>query len=121
MDESVMAKQPDFLQTILDMMGKRMDDLGNKIDTNNVAMNKRVDAIEDKIDTNTSVTQGILTEAKYTNGRVSRNEKSIVRLESKKGKKLELPPNVIYLIALGAVILLAVIATLLHINLGNLL
>lgn len=84
-------------------------------------MNKRMDTIEQKVDDNTQTTQKVLDEAQYTNGRVTSVEAAVKRLETSKGKKLDLPPNVIYLIAVGAVILLAVVATLLHINLGNLL
>lgn len=112
MDEFVMSgsKQPDFLQPLLDLMQRNAD-----------RQSERMDAFEKKLDTNTSTTQQVLEQAKETNGRMTRAERAISRLETKKGKKLELPPNVIYLIALGAVILLAVVATLLHINLSNLL
>lgn len=105
-----MKNQPDFLQPLLDLMQRNAAD-----------QTKRMDSLETKLDSNTTTTQKILDEAKYTNGRVTDNEAAIKRLESASGKKLNLPANVIYLIALGAVILLAVIATLLHINLGNLL
>lgn len=108
--ELVMKNQPDFLQPLLDLMQRNASD-----------QSKRMDSLEAKLDTNTTTTQKILDEAQYTNGRVTANEAAIKRLESASGKKLNLPANVIYLIALGAVILLAVIATLLHINLGSIL
>lgn len=100
----------EFLQPLLDLMQRNAD-----------AQSTRLDSLEAKVDANTAISQDALNQAKETNGRMTRAEKAIARLENKKGKKLELPPNVIYLIALGAVILLAVIATLLHINLGSLL
>lgn len=93
----------DFLQTIFDMMNRRMDDLDSAIKTN------------------TSISQKALDEVQAISPMVKQHEKAIKALERKHGKKIDLPPNVIYLIALGAVILLAVVATLLHINLGSLL
>lgn len=100
-----MDHQNDFLQPLLDMMAKRLDTL------------------EQKIDANTVTTNQTLEQAKYTNGRVTRAEKAIAKLEQGRGKKLSLDfsPNVIYLVALGAVILLAIIATVLHVQLGGIL
>lgn len=106
----VMKNQPDFLQPLLDLMQRNAD-----------AQSKRMDSFETKLDANTVTTQKVLDEATATNGRMSSAEKAIARLEAARGKKLDLPANVIYLIALGAVILLAVVATLLHVNLGGLL
>lgn len=111
----------DFLQQVLDMMDKRMDSLEHKIDDNNVAMNKRVDTIEGKIDTNTQVTQDVRDTAKRTNGRVSLVEKAVKKLEGRSGKKFNLEPNVIYFIALGTVILLTIIASMLKVDLRGLL
>lgn len=101
----LMAKQTDFLQPLLEMMNKRMDTL------------------EQKIDSNTQTTNQVLQQAKYTNGRVTKAEKAIVRLEKMGGKRvnLNLPPNIIYLLAIGFVILLIIIAKLLHADLGRLL
>lgn len=110
MDGTIMKNQPDFLQPLLDLMQRNAD-----------AQSKRMDGFEAKLDANSVTTQKTLDEAQATNGRVTLVESAVKRLESAKGKKLDLPANVIYLIALGAVILLAVVATLLHINLGNLL
>ena len=98
----VMTKQNDFLKPLLEMMNKRMDTL------------------EQKIDSNTQTTQQILEQAKYTNGRVTKTEKAIARLERVRGKRFELPPNAIYLVALGFVILLIIIARLLHIDIKGL-
>lgn len=100
----------DFLQPLLDLMQRNADD-----------QSKRMNSFEAKLDKNTSTTQKILDEAKYTNGRVTTTESAIKRLETAKGKKLDLAPNVIYLIAVGAVILLIIVAALLHVNLGGLL
>ena len=100
-----MAKQNDFLKPLLDVMNDRMD------------------RIEDKVDANTTLTQQTLTQAKYTNGRVTKLERQVAAEKAKKtAKKLNLPtPPVLYLIALGAVILLIIVATLLKVPLGGLL
>lgn len=108
--ELAMKNQPDFLQPLLELMQRNAE-----------SQTKRLDSFESKMDANTVTTQQVLDEIRATNGRVTVNEAAIKRLETSKGKKLEIPPNVIYLIALGAVILLAVVATLLHVNLGGLL
>ena len=89
-------KDDNFLQPLLDMMNRRMDTL------------------EQKIDANTTTTNQVLDQAKYTNGRVT-------KLEQARGKRLNITPNVVYLMALGAVILLAIIATVLHVQLGGIL
>lgn len=93
----------DFLQTIFDMMNRRMDDLDTAIKAN------------------TAISQKALDEVRTVAPIVQQHEKALKALERKHGKKLDLPPNVIYLIALGAVILLVIVATLLRIDLGNLL
>lgn len=105
-----MKNQPDFLEPLLKLMQQNAE-----------AQTGRMDKFEAKMDANTATTQKVLDEIRDTNGRVSETERAIKRLQTAKGKKLALPPNVIYLIALGAVILLAVIATLLHVNIGGLL
>lgn len=100
--------QNDFLQTLLDMMDKRMDGLSSQITAN------------------TQLTQKALDEVHLTNGTVQDHtvdiqaiKDSIAKVETKSGSKLDLPPNLIYLIAFGAVILLLIIATLLHVNIGG--
>jgi len=98
-----MAKQNDYLQPLLDLMNKRMDSL------------------EDKIDTNTETTNKILDQARYTNGRVTQAEKDIKVLQGKKGKKLNIPTSILYLIALAAVIALIIVAKLLGVELGEIL
>lgn len=79
-----------------------------------------MDELEGKIDKNTGLTQKALDEIQTTNGKVKEHDGAIKRLERRKGKRLEVNPNVIYLIALGAVILLLIVASLLHVNLGGL-
>lgn len=102
--DTAMSEQDSFLQQLLDMMNNRMS------------------KIEDKLDANTAVTQQILTQAKYTNGRVTKLEKQQADAQNiKAAKKFNLSPNVIYLLALGAVILLAIVAVLLKIPIGGLL
>jgi hypothetical protein len=101
MDAMTMGEQENFLKPLLDMMNKRMDEISSKLDDN------------------TAISQQALDEARSAHGKIETAEAAIRRLERTKGRKLDLPPNVIYLIALGAVILLLVIATLLHINIGG--
>lgn len=99
--DTTMSNQNDFLQPLLDLMNKRMD------------------TMENKIDANTKTTDEILAQARYTNGRVTKSEADIKALQTQEGHKLSLPPNVMYLIALGAVLLLVIIASLLHVDLGG--
>lgn len=99
MDASIMAgKNTDFLQPLLDMMNKRMDTL------------------EGKVDDNTAISQQALDQAKATNGRLTRAERAIAKLQKRGFKKLNVSPNVIYLLALGGVLFLAIIAEVLHVN-----
>ena len=98
-----MAENQDFLQPLLDLMNRRMD------------------TMEKKIDANSETTEKVLEQARYTNGRVTKAEGAIKALQSQAGRKLNLTPNVMYLIALGAIILLVIIASLLGIDLGGLL
>lgn len=107
--ENTMVKD-NFLQQVLDLMNKRMDGL------------------EKKVDDNTSLTQQALTEVQATNGKVADQEKllqtfktALGKVERKSGKKIDLSPNVLYLIALGSIILLLIIASILHVDLGGLL
>jgi hypothetical protein len=99
----------DFLKPLLDMMNRRMDDLATKLDSN------------------TALTQQALDEIRATNSKVDQHDHSInalqraiQRKERSIGRKLDLNPSIVYLIALGAVILLLTIASLLHVNLGGL-
>jgi hypothetical protein len=85
-------------------------------------MNKRMDGLESKIDTNTSTTNQVLAQAQETNGRMLSAEDAIKRLEIVKGSRpFTFSPNLIYMIAAGFVLLLAIIAVMLHINIGSLL
>lgn len=99
----------DFLKPLLDLMNRRMDGL------------------EKKIDDNSSLTQQALDEVKATNGTVEAHghdikaiQHALSKVEKKSGRKFDISPSVLYLIALGAVILLMTIATILHVNLGGL-
>lgn len=92
----------DFLKELLDTFTQRMD------------------RIEGKVDKNTDLTQQALSESRATNGAVGILEGRVKKLETKKGEKLDLSPNVIYLIALGGVILLIIVASILGVNLGGL-
>lgn len=97
-----MSENQDFLQPLLDLMNKRMD------------------TMENKIDANSATTEKVLEQARYTNGRVTKAEANITALQKQAGRKLNLQPNLLYLIATGGIILLAIIAQLLHISLGGL-
>lgn len=101
-------RQNDFLQPLLETMQRNSD-----------RQDKRLDELTQKIDANTVTTDQVLQQARYTNGRVTQNEADIKALQSQVGRKLSLQPNVMYLIALGAVLLLIIIASLLHVNLGG--
>lgn len=90
-----MSDTENFLKPLLEMMDKRMDSLDKKIEEN------------------TALTNQTLTQAKYTNGRVTRLEKKVADQQAAKiAKKFSLSPNVIYLIAVGAVVVLIIVATL---------
>jgi septal ring factor EnvC (AmiA/AmiB activator) len=110
MMELAMANQKqDYLQPLLDLMQRNADQ-----------QSKRMDGLEKKIDANTTTTNQVLDQAKYTNGRVTKAEKRIRNLESRGFKKLNINPNTLYMIALGCVIALYIIAKSLHIELGDL-
>ena len=81
---------------------------------------KRLDRVEGKVDKNTALTQEALNAAKAAASEHDNIKKRVGKLEAEKGKKLDLPPNVIYLIALGGVILLIIVASILGVNLGGL-
>lgn len=103
MDNTLTMEQENFLKPLLDMMNKRMDGLSTKLDAN------------------TAISQQALDEARAARGKIETAESAIRRLERKRGSKINLPPNVIYLLALGTVLLLAIIAVLLHVNVGEIL
>lgn len=85
-----------------------MDELGSKIDANTIISQKALDEAHDAA-----------TKAAEVASRTHDNEAAIRSLERRHGKKLNLPPNLIYLLALGTVLLLAIIAVLLHVNIGK--
>lgn len=69
----------------------------------------RQDARMDKQD---SKLEKILTQAQKTNGRVNKHDEQIKTLEASTGRKLNVPPNVLYLLAVAAVIALIIVANL---------
>lgn len=87
-----MTQQSEFLQPLLDMIDRRMDKL------------------EAKVDANTVITNKTLVQAQYTNGRVTKLEGfAATKDAAKTAKKFNLPPNVIYILAVAAVLLLAIV------------
>lgn len=107
MTDALTMPKNDFLKPLLNMMTDRMDRL------------------EEKIDANTSLTQTVKDEIESTNHIVSKHGDSIKTLQHalagaqrKTGRKLDFNPSFIYLLALGAVLLLLVIASLLKVNLS---
>lgn len=100
-------RQTDFLELLLEMMQKTSE-----------RQDKRLDELNEKIDKNTETTNKVLIQAKATNGQVLRHDAEIKELQKKQGTKLaSISPGVIYLIALGAVILLTVVGSLLGVDL----
>lgn len=61
----------------------------------------------------------VLIQTQKTNGRVNRHDEQIKALESSKGKKLNVPTNVLYLLAFGGVVALLIVARLLGVDLGG--
>ncbi|HET8709266.1 MAG TPA: hypothetical protein VFL85_03210 [Candidatus Saccharimonadales bacterium] len=83
---------------------------------------KRMDALEAKIDANSKITGQVLEQAKYTNGRVTKAEKNLVALENKVGDRVPLlNSKILYLVALGFVILLLILAQTLHVGVDGVL
>lgn len=110
MDTVMTQRQNDFLQQLLETMQRNSD-----------RQEQRLDELTTKIDGNTATTNQILTQAQATNGQVLRHDQEIKDLQKKAGSKLSsVSPNVIYLVALGSVILLMVIATMLHVDIKGL-
>jgi len=90
--ELKMSQQADFLQPLLDMIDRRMNKL------------------EEKVDANTVITNKTLVQAKYTNGRVTKLEGlTATKDAAKTAKKFSIPPNAIYVLAVGAVLTLGII------------
>lgn len=103
MEFTGMSNQEDFLKPLLDLMNRRMD------------------GVEKNLQENTKITNQILDQARYTNGRVSKAESDITALQKQAGRKFNFQPNLMYMIALGSVLLLVIIASLLNINIGGIL
>lgn len=79
---------------------------------NNIA--SQVSRLNEKQDKQSETLTKILVQAEKTNGRVT-------SLERGQGKKFSLPPSIIYLIALGGVISLAIVAVSMGINVKGIL
>lgn len=69
-----------------------------------------------EVQANTKTTNEVLTQAKYTNGRVTKLEKRMAKVEGQKWRKLNLDPKILYPIAVSLMILLAIFATKMGIN-----
>lgn len=101
------------------------------IASNAERQDKRMDSLESKIDANTVLTNKVFGETRHTNGRVTELEhrsdkvdgvlKSLRKAQGKKIKIPEVSTQAISFLAFGFVVLLAIIAHTLHINIGNLL
>lgn len=100
------------------------DDLGTLLNT--ILDNQRetrddIREINRKQDLQTQEIGKVLTQAEKTNGRVNGHDKQIAALETIRGRKISLPNNVLYLLAIGGVIALAIVASLLKVDLGGIL
>lgn len=110
MNVTMAQRQTDFLQQLLETMQRNSD-----------RQDIRMDELNKKIDANTVTTNQVLSQARQTNNQVSRHDQEIKDLQKKTGSKFaNINPSVIYLIALGSVILLMVVASLLHVDLKGL-
>ena len=74
-----------------------------------------------QIDDNTKLTREVSAKQDYTNGQVQSHARRLKSLESSRGKRLNLNPNLLYLLAVGGVIALAIVASILGVNLRGLL
>lgn len=105
--EQTVSKSDNLLKPLLDLMNHNAEELS-----------KRLDKQDDKLDTNISIANQALTQAKYTNGRVTKLEKKMADAQNKKvAKSFNIKPEVLYLLAVGAVITLFIVATLLGVKL----
>lgn len=75
--------------------------------------------LKKEVRANTDLTNKVYEQAKRTNGRVTKAEDDIKKLQRR--SRFGINPNLLYLIALGLVLLLVIVATLLKINVGGLL
>lgn len=99
-----MSRQPDYLPQLLQDIQERLVRLDNKQDKQLAQLN------------------GIEIQTNRTNGRVTQLEKEMKSLERKKGKTFRMPPlTIMYLLAIAFVILLAIVATAMKINISGLL
>lgn len=100
----------DYLQTLLDRMNKQSDDLSGEISK-----------LRDEVSENTKTTNQILDQAKYTNGKVMDLQKRTKALEKTRGRRLNIDPKTVYILAIALMLLLAIIASKLNINLQGIL
>lgn len=99
-----MTRQPDYLPQLL------------------TDIRERLVRLEDKQDDQTDHLSRIEVQTNRTNGRVTHLEKQVGKLEIHKGRTFKAPSaTIMYLIATAAVIVLLIIASLLHIPVGNIL
>ena len=104
-----MPRQDDFLDQLLELMNRRMDEQARATAEN------------------TRVTQRVLAKVEQAHTTMSRHETEIEAIKDslakveQRGFKLPKPSqSILYLVALGSVILLLIIASLLKVNLGGL-
>lgn len=79
-------------------------------------INGRMDRLETKLDNNTETIGNISTSSSK---RLDAAEYAIKRLEHRRGGKLDLSSNVIYILAVASLVILLIIAKLLNVNLGS--
>jgi hypothetical protein len=107
--ETLMANK-DFLQPLLDLMNHNAEELSKRMDAQDTTL------IEIK-----SVANQALTQAKYTNGRVTKLEKQKADDKNKKvARKFGVSPSLLYILALIVLVGLIIVATLVHAPIGGL-
>lgn len=108
MDETM--EKDNFLKPLLDLMNDNADKLSKRMDTQDANL------LDIK-----SIANQALTQAKYTNGRVTKLEKQKADEKNKKvAKKFGVSPNLLYILALIVLVGLIIVATLVHAPIGGL-
>lgn len=110
MDTSMAKVHVDYLEQVIELLK-----------SNAQRQDMRMDKLEAKIDANTLTTNQTLEQARHTNGRVTRSEEAIRKLQRRGVARFGISPNLLYAVALCLVLLLAIIATLLKVDIGGLL